>query len=46
MSVKLGYTIKFVADMNKAVHFYKDTLGLTLKFSSPDWTEFEQEKLH
>ena len=40
MSVKLGYSIKFVADMNKAVHFYKDTLGLTLKFSSPDWTEF------
>ena len=40
MSVKLGYSIKFVADMNKAVLFYRDVVGLTLKFSSPEWTEF------
>ena len=40
MTVKLGYTIHFVADMDRAVSFYRDTLGLTLKFASPAWTEF------
>jgi catechol 2,3-dioxygenase-like lactoylglutathione lyase family enzyme len=34
------YVIKFVADMNKAVKFYRDTLGLSLKFESTDWSEF------
>jgi len=37
---KLTYAIKFVADMDKAVQFYRDTLGLTLKFQSPEWSEF------
>jgi predicted enzyme related to lactoylglutathione lyase len=40
MSVKLNYVIKFVADMDRAVKFYRDTLGLPLKFQSPGWTEF------
>ena len=40
MTVKLGYAIHFVADMDRAVAFYRDTLGLTLKFASPGWTEF------
>lgn len=34
------YVIKFVADMDKAVTFYRDTLGLPLRFESPSWTEF------
>jgi catechol 2,3-dioxygenase-like lactoylglutathione lyase family enzyme len=34
------YMIKFVADMNKAVTFYRDVLGLPLKFESPGWSEF------
>src|SRR5271167_376124 len=34
------YVIKFVTDMNKAVKFYRDTLGLQLKFQSPGWSEF------
>src|ERR1700693_594166 len=34
------YVIKFVADMNKAVRFYRDMLGLPLKFESPGWSEF------
>jgi predicted enzyme related to lactoylglutathione lyase len=34
------YVIKFVADMNKAVKFYRDILGLSLKFESPGWSEF------
>ena len=34
------YVIKFVADMGKAVKFYRDVLGLELKFESPDWSSF------
>jgi len=37
----LIYAIKYVADMDKAVAFHRDTLGLTLKFASPFWTEFD-----
>lgn len=40
MPPKLSYAIKYVADMDKAVTFYRDMLGLTLKFQSPHWTEF------
>jgi lactoylglutathione lyase len=40
MSIKLGYTIRFVANMNQAVAFYRDVLGLPLRFQSPDWSEF------
>ena len=38
--MKLNYVIKYVADMNEAVAFYRDTLGLELRFQSPGWTEF------
>src|SRR5580704_6800011 len=38
--MKLSYVIKFVADMNRAVKFYRDVLGLDLKFASPGWSEF------
>jgi predicted enzyme related to lactoylglutathione lyase len=34
------YVIKFVADMDKAVKFYRDVLGLKVKFESPGWSEF------
>lgn len=40
MALKLAYAIHFVADMDRAVAFYRDTLGLTLGFSSPGWSEF------
>ncbi len=40
---KFNYTIVFVGDMGKAVAFYRDTLGLPLKFESPDWSEFATE---
>ena len=40
MELKLGYAIHFVADMDRAVSFYRDTLGLKLKFAAPGWTEF------
>jgi len=37
---QLRYVIKFVADMDKTVKFYRDVLGLQLKFESPGWSEF------
>lgn len=39
--MRLTYAIKFVADMDAATAFYRDKLGLTLKFVSPFWTEFD-----
>jgi lactoylglutathione lyase len=29
-----------VSDMARSVEFYRDRLGLPLRFESPDWTEF------
>jgi catechol 2,3-dioxygenase-like lactoylglutathione lyase family enzyme len=40
MDMKLTHVIKFVADMDRAVKFYRDVLGLPLKFESPGWSEF------
>ena len=34
-------TIVMVSDMDRSVRFYRDTLGLKLRFQSPDWTEFD-----
>lgn len=38
--MRLTYAIKYVADMDKAAAFHRDTLGLPLAFASPFWTEF------
>ena len=38
--MRLTYAIKYVADMDKAVAFHRDVLGLELKFQSPFWSEF------
>lgn len=38
--MKLNYVIEFVADMDRAVKFYRDVVGLPLKFQSPGWSEF------
>jgi len=40
MAAKLSHVIEFVADMDRAVRFYRDTIGLPLKFQSPEWSEF------
>jgi lactoylglutathione lyase len=39
----VNYAIVFVSDMKRAVSFYRDVLGLPLKFESPGWTEFATE---
>jgi len=41
MQAKFTYAIKFVADMDKAVAFYRDTLGLPVKLATPYWSEFD-----
>ncbi len=38
--MRVHYAIVFVSDMKRAVSFYRDTVGLPLKFESPGWTEF------
>ena len=40
MSIRLAYAIHYVADMDAAIAFYRDRLGLALKFASPGWSEF------
>jgi len=38
--VRVNYSIVFVSDMKRSVSFYRDVVGLPLKFESPGWTEF------
>lgn len=38
--MRLSYAIVFVSDMKRSVGFYRDVLGLPLKFETPQWTEF------
>jgi len=37
---QIDYTMIIVSDMKRSVVFYRDTLGIPLKFESPEWTEF------
>lgn len=38
---QIDYTMVIVSDMARSVEFYRDKLGIPLKFESPDWTEFQ-----
>jgi catechol 2,3-dioxygenase-like lactoylglutathione lyase family enzyme len=38
--MRVNYAIVFVSDMKRAISFYRDVLGLPLRFDSPGWTEF------
>jgi catechol 2,3-dioxygenase-like lactoylglutathione lyase family enzyme len=38
--MRVNYAIIFVSDMNRAIAFYRDVFGLSLRFESPGWTEF------
>ena len=40
MFKQLDYTMIIVSDMKRSVEFYRDKLGIPLKFESPEWTEF------
>jgi lactoylglutathione lyase len=41
MFKQIDYTMVVVSDMDRSVEFYRDKLGIPLKFQSPDWTEFQ-----
>jgi lactoylglutathione lyase len=38
---QIDYVMVTVSDMTRSVRFYRDKLGIPLRFESPDWTEFE-----
>jgi lactoylglutathione lyase len=38
--VRVSYAIVFVSDMRRSMTFYRDVLGLPLRFESPGWSEF------
>ena len=40
MFQQIDYTMVVVSDMQRSVEFYRDKLGIPLKFQSPEWTEF------
>ena len=41
--MRVNYAIVFVSDMKLAVLFYRDVVGMPLKFESPGWTEFASD---
>ena len=41
--MRVSYAIVFVSDMKRSVVFYRDIVGLPLKFDSPEWSEFATE---
>ncbi|HYM35945.1 MAG TPA: VOC family protein [Steroidobacteraceae bacterium] len=38
--MQIKYAMIFVSDMGKSVEFYRDVLGIPLRFQSPGWSEF------
>ena len=38
--MRVNYAIVFASDMKQSISFYRDVLGLPLRFQSPEWTEF------
>jgi lactoylglutathione lyase len=41
--MRVNYAIVFVSDMRRSISFYRDAIGLPLRFESPHWTEFETD---
>jgi len=41
MATTLVYAIKYVSNMDAAVRFHSEQLGLKLRFESPHWSEFD-----
>jgi lactoylglutathione lyase len=37
--MRINYAIVFVSDMKRSIAFYRDVVGLPLRFESPSWTE-------
>lgn len=41
--MRVEYAIVFVSDMHRSVEFYRDVLGIPLKFETTHWTELATE---
>lgn len=41
MPVFAAYTLVFVHDMDRALTFYRDALGLAVRVSTPAWSELD-----
>lgn len=41
--MRVNYAIVFVSDMNRSVAFYRDVLGVTLRYESTHWSEFNTD---
>ena len=41
--MRVNFAIIYVSDMDRSVAFYRDALGLPLRFQTPEWTEFLTE---
>lgn len=40
LNPQISLVMVYVSDMDRSVAFYRDLLGLPLRFASPQWTEF------
>jgi catechol 2,3-dioxygenase-like lactoylglutathione lyase family enzyme len=40
---RLAYSILFVADLERSIRFYRDTIGLPFRFASDSYAEFATE---
>src|SRR4029450_13152435 len=43
MAVTLGYAIFFAADLERSIGFYRDILGIPLRFSNESYAEFQTD---
>ncbi len=41
MFKQVDYVMVVVSDMKRSISFYRDQLGVPLKFETADWTEFQ-----
>ena len=41
MFEKIDYVMVMVTDMDRSIVFYRDLLGVRVRFTSPDWTELD-----
>lgn len=41
MFEKFGLVMVVVSDMTRSVAFYRDVLGLPLRYQTPEWSEFD-----
>jgi lactoylglutathione lyase len=41
--MRLTYAIVLVSDMERSVAFYRDVVGMELRFQAPGWAEFATE---